>query len=149
VRARFRRAGAGLAGALLLAGALGGQAIAQPAEAGQVAGAGMPMVRIAELDIVPAQIGPYLAMLKAEIRASVAKEPGVLMLYAVAVKDAPTQIRLTEVYADRAAYEAHLKSPHFQAYKTGTAAMVQSLRLIETDPVLLCGKADRGIGRGC
>jgi quinol monooxygenase YgiN len=146
---RFRRAGAGLGAALLLAGAPCGSASAQTQEAGPAQGGAVPMVRIAELDIAPDQIGPYRALLEEEIRSSIAREPGVLMLYAVAVKGAPTQIRLTEVYADRVAYESHLKSPHFVKYKTATAAMVRSLRLIETDPVLLCGKADRGTGRGC
>lgn len=100
-----------------------------------------PIVRIAELDIDPAQLDAYKAMLAKEIDASVRAEPGVLSLNAVSVKGAPTSIRLLEVYADQDAYEAHLKSPHFLAYKTGTAKMVRSLRLIETEPILLRGKS--------
>lgn len=64
-------------------------------------------------------------------------EPGVLTLYAVAVKDNPRQIRLFEVYSNTAAYEAHLQSAHFKQYKTSTAGMVKSLKLLETDPILL------------
>ncbi len=67
-------------------------------------------------------------------------EPGVLMLHSVALADAPTKVRLLEVYADRAAYEAHLKTPHFGKYKTGTEAMVKSLRLLNATPILLCAK---------
>jgi quinol monooxygenase YgiN len=55
----------------------------------------------------------------------------------VAVKDHPTQIRIFETYADRAAYESHLQTPHFKKYKTETANMVKSLKLVETDPILL------------
>ena len=70
-----------------------------------------------------------------------AGEPGVLMLHSVALADSPTSIRLLEVYANRDAYEAHIKSPHFVKYKTSTETMVKSLKLIETSPILLCAKA--------
>ena len=61
-------------------------------------------------------------------------------MYAVAVKGQPGQIRIFEMYADTAAYEAHLQTPHFLKYKSGTQGMVKSLRLLETDPVLLRAK---------
>lgn len=99
------------------------------------------LVRIAELGIDPAQLETFRALLAEEIEASVRVEPGVLMLHAVAMRDDPTQIRLLEAYADEAAYEAHLQSPHFLRYKALTAAMVLSLRLFETDPILLRAKA--------
>ncbi len=99
-----------------------------------------PMVRIAELEIDPAQLDAYKVMLAEEQAASVRLEPGVLMLHSVALADAPTKVRLLEVYADRAAYEAHLKTPHFVKYKTGTEAMVKSLRLLNATPILLCAK---------
>jgi quinol monooxygenase YgiN len=72
-----------------------------------------PIVRLAELQIDPAQLDAYLALLREEIEASVRLEPGVLTLNAVALKDSPDHIRLMEIYADQDAYEAHLKSPHF------------------------------------
>lgn len=43
-------------------------------------------VRIAELEIDPAQVDAYKAALKEEIEASIRLEPGVLSLHAVAVK---------------------------------------------------------------
>ncbi len=100
-----------------------------------------PMVRIAELEIDPAQIDAYAAILAEEQEASVRLEPGVLMLHSVALADRPTHVRLLEVYASRAAYEAHLKAPHFIKYKTSTEKMVRSLKLIETTPILLCAKS--------
>jgi quinol monooxygenase YgiN len=96
-----------------------------------------PVVRLAELEIDPAQLAPYLAALREEVATSLRVEPGVLTLYAVQVRGAPARVRLFEMYADAAAYDAHIASPHFQTYKTGTAAMVRSLVLLETDPVLL------------
>jgi quinol monooxygenase YgiN len=82
------------------------------------------MVRIAELEINADQLTAYTAALKEEINISVRVEPGVITLCAVAVRDHPTQIRIFETYADRAAYESHLQTPHFKKYKTETAKMV-------------------------
>jgi hypothetical protein len=37
-------------------------------------------------------------------------------------------------YADQAAHQAHLSTPHLLKYKTGTAERVRSLQTIETGP---------------
>ena len=99
-----------------------------------------PVVRIAELEIDPAQLDAYKVALKEEIETSIRVEPGVLTLSAVSVKDHPEQIRLFERYRDAAAYESHLQSPHFKTYKGRTQQMVKTLRLVETDPILLSSK---------
>jgi quinol monooxygenase YgiN len=96
-----------------------------------------PLVRLAELEIDPGQLDAYKAALRQEIETSIRVEPGVLTLYAVSVKDHPEQIRLFEMYASQAAYQSHLQSEHFKKYKTATASMVKSLRLIETEPLVL------------
>lgn len=89
------------------------------------------MVRIAELEIAPEQLDDYKAILKEESAKSVQLEPGVIAIFPMFVKEKPTQIRLIEVYASQAAYQAHLKTPHFQHYKTTTLNMVKSLKLID------------------
>jgi quinol monooxygenase YgiN len=100
-----------------------------------------PIVRIAELDIDPAQLDAYKLALKEEIETSIRVEPGVLALYAVSLKERPEQIRLFEMYRDAPSYESHLQSPHFKAYKVRTQQMVKDLRLIETEPILLGSKS--------
>lgn len=35
------------------------------------------------------------------------------------------------MYANRQAYESHLKTPHFQKYKSTTLSMVKSLKLVD------------------
>ena len=92
---------------------------------------------MAELEIDAAQLDTYKAALKEEIETSIRVEPGVLSLSAVAVKGRPTQIRIFEVYADDAAYRSHLETPHFKKYKALTQKMVKSLKLIETEPIVL------------
>jgi quinol monooxygenase YgiN len=107
------------------------------AVAGSKPPAEQPMVRIAELEIDPGQLPAYREALKTEIADSIRIEPGVLTLYAVSVKGQPTQVRIFETYKDHAAYESHLQTPHFKKYKAETQGMVKSLKLIETDPILL------------
>ena len=99
------------------------------------------LIRIAELEIDPAQLEAYKAALAEEIETSVRLEPGVLSLSGVSINDNAAHIRLLEIYASQSAYKAHLKSPHFVKYKTSTAKMVKSLKLINTTPVKLCWKA--------
>jgi len=96
-----------------------------------------PVVRIAELEIDPDRLAAYRDALKVEIATAIHTEPGVLTLYAVAVKNHPNQVRIFETYQDQAAYEAHLQTPHFKKYKNDTQGMVKSLKLIETEPILL------------
>ncbi len=98
------------------------------------------IVRIAELDIDPGQLAAYRQLLEEEIEASMRLEPGVLFLHAVALKGNPEKVRLLEGYADQAAYEAHLTTPHFLKYKAAAANKVRSLRLIEAEPISLAAK---------
>jgi quinol monooxygenase YgiN len=50
-------------------------------------------------------------------------------------KENPTAVRILEIYASRGAYEAHLKTPHFQKYKITTLKMVRNLKLIDMDTI--------------
>lgn len=94
------------------------------------------MVRLAKLEIDPDQLERYKAILKEEIETSVRVEPGVITLYAVSEKNAPTRFTILEIYADSAAYKSHLQTPHFIKYKTATKDMVKSLELIESTPLV-------------
>ncbi len=94
------------------------------------------MVRLAKLVIDSSQLDNYKTALKDEIETSVRTEAGVLTLYAVAEKEHPTHITILEIYADTIAYKAHLQTPHFIKYKTGTKDMVKSLELVAADPLI-------------
>jgi len=93
-------------------------------------------VRLSKLVIDSAQLSSYKALLKEEIEASMAKEPGVLTLYAVFEKDKPTHLTILEMYATEEAYALHVKTPHFLKYKNGTLKMVKALQLIDTEPLI-------------
>ena len=103
-------------------------------------GNGGTVVRVAELEIDPAQLAGYTAAVQEEIETSVRVEPGVLAIYAVAEKDKPSRLRFFEMYADEAAYRAHIDSPHFKKYVETTKAMIISRRLIDTVPIQLSAK---------
>ena len=94
------------------------------------------LVRLSKITVDPTQIDAYNAFLKEEIEASMRLEPGVLTLYATAEKDAPHKVTILEIYADRAAYEKHLQTPHFQKYKQGTLEMVKELELVDVKPLI-------------
>ena len=94
------------------------------------------LVRLSKITVDPTRLDAYNAFLKEEIEASMRLEPGVLTLYATAEKDAPHHVTILEIYADRAAYESHLQTPHFQKYKQGTLEMVQQLELVDVTPLI-------------
>lgn len=89
------------------------------------------MVRIAEIEIDARFVEEYAAALIEEADTSVRLEPGVIAIFPMQQGQEPTLIRILEIYADRAAYDSHLKSPHFLKYKATTLKMVKSLKLVE------------------
>jgi quinol monooxygenase YgiN len=92
------------------------------------------VVRFAKLEIDTAKLEEYKAFLKEGIETSIAREPGVLTMYAVQEEADPSKITVLEIYASDSAYQSHLATAHFQMYKTGTLEMVKSLELIDLDP---------------
>ena len=99
-----------------------------------------PFVRIAELEIDPAQLEKYQAAVKEEIETSIRVEPGVLAIYSVALKEDSSQLRFFEIYKDEAAYQAHIASPHFRKYMEITKGMIRSRKLLDTVPIQLSAK---------
>jgi len=122
---------------LLVLGAAVLTSVANPAQAHELR---QPYVRVAEIEIDPAQIEPYRAAAKEQIEAAVRLEPGVLTLYSVADREDPSLVFVFEIYADVDAYKAHLETAHFKKYKSTTQDMVKSLKLRDTVPILLGAK---------
>lgn len=93
------------------------------------------IIRIAELEIHPNNLEEYKAILKEGAETAMRSEPGVISIFPMYQKAFPTQIRILEIYASREAYELHLKTPHFQKYKSTTLHMVKSLQLTEMETI--------------
>lgn len=98
--------------------------------------------RIAKIEIDSAYLEQYKVALAENAKASVKKEPGVLTLQAVFDKTYPTRVTVFEVYASEAAYQAHLKTPHFLKYKSGTLKMVKSIELVDVAPIAIAIKPE-------
>jgi quinol monooxygenase YgiN len=93
------------------------------------------IIRISEIEIDSIHLDEYKTILKEEAKASVRLEPGVISIYPMQQRENPNQVRILEIYASEDAYKAHLKTPHFQKYKTTTLPMVKSLRLIDMEAI--------------
>jgi quinol monooxygenase YgiN len=98
-------------------------------------------VRLAELEIDPAQLEGFSSAVKESVETAVRVEPGVLVLYAVSEKDNPTRVRVFEVYTDADAYQTHLETPHFRKFRAVTEKMVVSRKLLDAVPIVLGAKA--------
>ena len=99
-----------------------------------------PFVRVADIEVDPAQREAFDAAVKEEMSESVRVEPGVLAIYAVAEKDEPSRLHFFEIYASEAAYDEHLRTPHFRKYRTITKSIIRSRALVEMVPIQLSSK---------
>lgn len=89
------------------------------------------LVRIAELEIYPEYWEEYKEILIFEAKESVEKEDGVVCIFPMEMKSEDFKIKILEIYANQKAYEDHLKTPHFQYYKSNTLKMVKELKLLD------------------
>ena len=90
------------------------------------------IIRLAEIEVYPQYLSAYLEAAQRISTASVRKEPGVISLIPMQLKENPNKIRILEIYADQAAYQHHISTEHFKTYKQGTLHMVKDLKLIDT-----------------
>ncbi len=93
------------------------------------------IVRIAEIEVYPQYLNEYLAIANEVDRLSMEREPGVICLFPMQSAEDSCQIRILEIYASEEVYQQHLKTDHFQKYKTGTLHMVKSLKLPVMKPL--------------
>ncbi len=98
------------------------------------------MVRLAIIKVDPVQLDQYNTALIEQMTTAIRVEPGVLTYYAVADKTDPTHITILEIYADTAAYQAHIKTPHFLKYKKTVENMVLSLELVDVNLIAAAKK---------
>ena len=95
----------------------------------------MMIVRIAEIEVFPQYLEAYLKAARNVGAESVRKEPGVICIFPIQLRDEENKFRIVEIYRNREAYEHHLTTEHFQAYKHGTLHMVKSLQLVDVKPL--------------
>ena len=90
----------------------------------------VPFVRLADIRIDPAQLEAFKVAAIRHAEATLRNESGVLALHAIAEKGSPENIRVFEMYVDAAAYEAHLRTPHFQQFRASTEAITKDRKSV-------------------
>ena len=78
----------------------------------------------------------FRRLIDANAQASVANEAGCRRFDVLAPKGETDRIVLYEIYADRAAFEAHLRTPHFAKFNSESAPLVAEKAVSEY--VLAC-----------
>lgn len=94
------------------------------------------LTRVCLIKVKPDMLEEYKAFLKEGAETAMRVEPGVLLIYATNLKDDPTRWVLLEIYKDQPSYESHIASAHFQKYKQATLHMVESLEILDSNPLL-------------
>jgi len=68
----------------------------------------------------------FMPAMRENARASLAEEPGCLQFDVCVDPEDPARVFLYEVYADAAAFRAHLAAPHFKAFDAAVGPWVAS-----------------------
>jgi (4S)-4-hydroxy-5-phosphonooxypentane-2,3-dione isomerase len=84
----------------------------------------MEFVLVVEFEVKADEVDRFHALIAENARASVRDEPGCLQFDVTRAEDAANRILLYEVYKDRAAFEAHAKTPHFAAFFAAAKPMI-------------------------
>lgn len=74
-------------------------------------------VVIAEFSVAGERLPAFLAAARADATASLASEPGCLQFDVIVEGSTPNRVAFYEVYASRAAFDAHLATPHVAAFR--------------------------------
>jgi quinol monooxygenase YgiN len=81
-------------------------------------------VVIPEFVVKPDCIDAFLALAQDDASHSVADEPGCRQFDVVQMEEGPRHVLFYEVYDIRAAFEAHLQTPHLARFREGFSALV-------------------------
>ena len=80
-------------------------------------------VVIAEFEVSSAQREEFLELCRYDSACSVRDEPGCRQFDALTIDEAPEAVVLYEVYDDKAAFDAHLATPHYATFAEGVTRL--------------------------
>ncbi len=84
-------------------------------------------VVIAEFDLQSGTAGRFLDLVAVNAASSVRDEPGCRRFDVLVPEGVADRVALYEIYDDRGAFDAHLRTPHFATFKAGTDPIVQNV----------------------
>jgi autoinducer 2-degrading protein len=88
-------------------------------------------VIMVDFRLKPGTMGLFRRLIDENARASVREEAGCRRFDVLVPKGEADRIMLYEIYDDRAAFEAHLKTPHFAGFNGESAALVADKSVFE------------------
>lgn len=83
-----------------------------------------PFVIVVEFRIHKGQMAAFRRLMDANARASCRNEPGCRRFDVLSSPKDPDRILLYEIYDDRAAFDAHVKTPHYAVFAAESASLV-------------------------
>jgi quinol monooxygenase YgiN len=92
-------------------------------------------VIVVDFKIKPGETRNFRRLIDENARASVRDEPGCRRFDVLANGKDPDRILLYEIYDDRAAFDAHRRTPHFAVFDRESAALVADKSVMEYDLV--------------
>jgi (4S)-4-hydroxy-5-phosphonooxypentane-2,3-dione isomerase len=90
-----------------------------------------PYVILVEFAVHAGQEQAFEKLILDNARLSLRDEPGCRVFDVLTRKGSDFTVVLYEIYADRAAFEAHLQAPHFHAFDEASRPMVLAKRVTE------------------
>lgn len=97
-------------------------------------------VRLLKIELEPNGATRFTELNNTVMLPGISKEPGLLVMYALAEKDYPTRVSILEVYESLAAYDQHVRTPHYVEYEKASNTIVKSLQILEVSPIHLGAK---------
>ena len=85
-------------------------------------------VVVAEFEVKADCVRDFLALARDDARHSLADEPGCRQFDIVQLYETPARVMFYEVYDDRAAFDAHLQTPHLDRFRAGFPALIVAER---------------------
>jgi quinol monooxygenase YgiN len=92
-------------------------------------------VILVDFRIKPGQMAAFRRLIDENARVSVRDEKGCSRFDVCADRKDPDRILLYEVYDDRAAFDLHLKTPHFATFNEASAPLVTDKTVSEYELV--------------
>ena len=95
----------------------------------------MSFVIVVDFKVKSGQMAAFRKLIDDNARASVKDEPGCIRFDVCANRKDVDRILLYEIYDDRAAFDAHLKTRHFAVFNEASAPLVADKSVAEYDLV--------------
>jgi quinol monooxygenase YgiN len=92
-------------------------------------------VIVVDFRVKPGQMAAFRRLIDDNARTSVKDEKGCSRFDVCADRNDPDRILLYEVYDDRAAFDAHLKTPHFATFNEASAPFIADKAVSEYERV--------------